>query len=623
MRGFKILVLVCLWIPASLSAQIPAWMTEVTGYEQPEWFNSQRVQIHSRVSRYFKDPDNALYAHWAKNVVKALGANTFTRHIKTDESPLYWKSAWGNWAPIANSRNIIQEAIKEAHQNNTHMIGYYNHYTDSYIRDKYPSYRCKDVTGKDVVKKGRGTMLCFNSPYTDSVAIRLIEFAKMGGDGIYFDEIHMPREGCWCENCKTKFKAQTGHDAPTTIDVNSTLYKKYQDFNNQSILEAFNFWREKLKEVNPNLVMIIGSNTLPRLDQRHLNTDLFRLANAHKTEWDIPVRTLTNMPAGIAVPNKSVWRGLGYTFDRDIADGRPAHIWVPGMSFVPANQVLAATAGLISFGHIANLDIFENLAPDLDFVPAIKYGNTVGSAMIQAKPLRWMLVHYSDAALEEYVGTNRVPLWKKFLSNLYGGYYVAQEQKYPVGIITDSQIEQGLFQGANVLFLPNREGISPAMQRKINEFKAAGGTVIEANENWKWYAAGAPFDQANQALNEVLSSVKARPLMESTAGSGFYYANYFSKKNGNNTVLLAAYSNDLNWIVTPHSKAEADELVPACVQPQAIKNIILTVLRAEKPLSVKRVETGENLKYQLEKGKLKVQVPAFQEGSLIEITYSK
>uniref|UniRef100_UPI0032171744 alpha-amylase family protein n=1 Tax=uncultured Draconibacterium sp. TaxID=1573823 RepID=UPI0032171744 len=600
---------------------IPAGLKDPKVYEQPYWFNSQRVQIHSRVSQYYNHPDHPIYSNWGRGVVSVVGANTFTRHIKTDDSLIHWESAWGKWTKLANSRNIIQEAVAEAHNNNCRIIGYYNHYTDGYLRDNYPEYKCKDVNGNDVIKKGRGTMLCFNSPFIDSVAVRLVEFARMGGDGIYFDEVHMPREGCWCDDCKRKFKAQTGKDAPSAIDVNSQLYKDYQNFNNQSVIEGFRKWKEELEAENPGLVMIIGSNTLPKLINRHLNTDLFRFAHAHKTEPEIPMRTLKLVPKGIAKPDHAVWRGLSYNFSRDIADGRPAHYWIPGMSFVPDNHIKAFSAGIISFGNIANLDMKENLAPDMDFVPAVKYGNTVSPALTGTKPLRWLLIHFNEKALEKHLGTSPAG-WSNFLSAFYGAYYGAQEQHIPVGIITDSQIKQGFFQDAKVLFLPNAETISSELKIKIEEFRKAGGTVISEIPGWDWHLGGAHFESAKKSFKALLDSVSGCPLMQSKGGSSFYYANYFVKKEADTIKYLASYSNSLEWIVVgAKNQTEGRQMAAKSKQPAPVSEIILSVRKGDKPLSVKDVVTGINIPYKILEGVLVVDVPVFQDAALIELTY--
>ncbi len=610
----------------SISAQIdPNWDINVTGYEQPSWFNSQRVQIHSRLAAtYYNNPDHAVYSNWAGDVISAVGANTFTRHIKTNDSPIHWQSAWGEWTTLADTRNIIQEAVDEAHANNTKMIGYYNHYTDGYLRDNFPQYKCKDVNGDDIVRTGRGTMLCFNSPAVDYIETRLIEYIQMGGDGIYFDEIHMPREGCWCTNCTTKYTTLTGNAIPTLTDFNNQTqtYKDYQNFNNESVLEVFYQWRQAIMAENPNAVMVIGSNTFPKMINRHLNSKLMRMSHAHKTEWELANKALNasasvnTMPTGVDVPNANVWRGLSYILSRDAGDGRPAHYWIPGMSFVPANNIKAATAGMISFGNIANIDMKETESPDMDFVDAVTYGNTVSPAFEGTKPLRWLLIHYNEEALEQHLG-NTIPGWTNFLSSFYGSYYGAQQQRVPIGVITDNQIEQGLFQGAKVLFLPNSSIISTELQTKINEFQAAGGVVISEDPSWHWQNGGSAFTTANNAFKALLDNVAERPFMDSSGGGTFYNANYFTKEEGMDIKYLASYSNDLEWITVG-----ATAQTTGNAQPSPVSGVVLTVDSDETPTLVRDVITNTPVAYTISGGQLTLTVPTFQDAALIEITYT-
>ncbi|ALJ04461.1 hypothetical protein APS56_04590 [Pseudalgibacter alginicilyticus] len=596
----------------------PNWIDQVTNYQQPSWFNRERVQIHTRLAApYYNNPDHPIYSNWARDVISVIGATVFTRHIKTNDDPIHWQSSWGKWTDFAENRNIIQEAINEAHTHNTKMIGYYNHYSDGYIRDNYPEYKCKDVNGNDIIREGRGTMICFNSPYIDLLATRLIEFAQMGGDGLYFDEIHMPREGCWCNYCKTKFNELTGQTAPTTINVNSQLYKDYQNFNNESVVEGFYKLRQTLEAENPDLVMIIGSNTLPKLTERHLNTNLFRLAHAHKTEWDISQRTLSSVPNGIMVPDEKVWRGLSYTFSRDISDGRPAHYWVPGMSFVPSKDILGATAGLISFGNIANLDMRETLSPDLDFINAVTYGNNVSSVFEDSKPNRWLLIHFNEKALETYSGETANG-WSNFLSPFYGSYYAASENKLSVGIITDSQLKQGLFQGAKVLFTPNTETISAELQIKIDEFESQGGVVITEDPSWEWENGGTDFNNAKNEFQAILNNVYSQPLFKSNGGSGFYYVNYFEKNDAGKFKYIASYSNELEW-VTVGATAQTN----GNLQPDPISGIKLIVNSGQIPTSVRNVLTDTPVSFNISNGVLSLDVPNFQNSGLIELTYDE
>ncbi|MFV0573785.1 MAG: T9SS type A sorting domain-containing protein [Xanthomarina gelatinilytica] len=633
MKKIIYLSLFCAVFSNITTAQIdPNWETEVTGYEQPAWFNSQRVQIHSRLAApYYNNPDHAIYSNWAGSVIDAVGANTFTRHVKTNDGPIHWQSAWGEWTTLANTRNIIQEAIDEAETHNKNMIGYYNHYTDGYLRDNFPNYKCKDVSGNDIVRTGRGTMICLNSPAVDLLETRLVEFINMGGKGIYFDEIHMPREGCWCGNCTTKYTNLTGNPIPTLTDFNNNTqtYKDYQNFNNASVVEAFYQWRQAIETANPEAVMIIGSNTYPKMINRHLNSDLMRVSHAHKSEWELANKTLNasasvnTMPTGIAVPNHSTWRALSYILSRDAGDGRPAHYWIPGMSFVPDYVLKAATAGMISFGNIANIDMKEQAGynpPDMDFVDAVTYGNTVSPAFEGTKPLRWLMIHYNEAALEQHLGHTQAG-WTNFLSSFHGAYYSGQQQKLPVGVITDSQLELGLFQGAKVLFLPNTSNISSAIQAQIDAFETNGGVVISEANNWHWQNGGAAFNNAKNALQGLLDGVSERPFMQSNGGGAFYNANYFIKEGATETKYLASYSNNLEWIIANATSPDYSDSGYPNSAPSPLSGITLTVRSNGTPTSVRDVVTNTPVSYTISGGELTLTVPTFQDAALIEITY--
>ena len=74
--------------------------------------------------------------------------------------------------------------------------------------------------------------MCFNSPYAEAFLTRALELAAMGVDGFYFDEVHMPKTGCWCTFCRKGFKTKTGLNHPRYADHDDPIWHKLIDFNN-------------------------------------------------------------------------------------------------------------------------------------------------------------------------------------------------------------------------------------------------------------------------------------------------------------------------------------------------------------------------------------------------------
>jgi hypothetical protein len=349
---------------------------------------------------------------------------------------------------------------------------------------------------------------------------------------------------------------------------------------------------------------------------------LQRIAGAHKTEWDLGVRRLIKgiVPDGVQIPDIEVFRGMNYTFIRDVGDGRPAHVWIPGMSYVPPDHIEAAAAGQIVFGNIANLDMGETYTPDEDFIPALELGQKVTQVMQKSRPVRWMLIHYNEAAQEHYL-PDVSKAWKHNIYPMYGAYDVAQSLKLPVGFITDSQLLQGMFQDAAVLFLPNAEFLAPGLQSRINEFEANGGIVISQEPDWNWYLDGSSYEEAFYSLTDKLQNISTPPSIHSEGGNTFYHAKYYYKMTEDTSQIIAAYSNDLGWIVSNSDEALAQEELAASIPPENVKDITLMIKDLPLPLSVKEVVSGQELNFSFNENTLIIQVPEFQFNAIVEISY--
>ena len=243
-------------------------------------------------------------------------------------------------------------------------------------------------------------------------------------------------------------------------------------------------------------------------------------------------------------------------------------------------------------------------------------------AFANTKPLRWLLLHFNEKALEKFPGTSPSG-WSKFLSAFYSTYQVAHGQHVPVGIITDAQIYEGFFQDASILFLPNTETISPELMVKIREFEKAGGTVISQAPEWNWHLGGDYFQHACQSFKILLDSVAERPVMQSMGGSSFFYSNYFVKNQADTTKYLASYSNTLNWI-DKGAVIQSEDAARSCdvKQPKPVNGITLKVNRRDSPLSVIDVIAGTKIPYKMAGGMLIVEVPEFEDAALIELTYT-
>ncbi|MBN1672394.1 MAG: hypothetical protein JXR37_15240 [Kiritimatiellae bacterium] len=607
----------------------PDWLDGATDYDLPAWYARHRVHLHTRLSMGARRMQNPVYqdAFWhAAEHVKRMGAHVFVRHIKSGGEGAWWPSKVGVLHPDAQDRNVAREIIDSAHKQGLHIIVYHRHMEDEGAAEAHPDWICRDCRGEPYRKRGR--KLCFNSPYADYFLTRALELIELGADGFYFDEVHMPRDCCWCRYCQAAFKQMTGLDHPTAPDPADPIWQKLKDFNNLTIERTFLRYRREFHKRRKDLVMLIGSNTWPGMGDRQMTGRLFRIADSQKTEFNMGFRTarrpLFAAPPDLVPYEPDVKIAMGYALARDATDGRPAHVWVPSLKTVPA--AVHAAAGIMTHGNIANLDIAEETIPTSTlFNDALALGNRVSPSFFQALPLRWAVLHFSERARDACT-SEPAKAHTRVLYPLYGAYRALLRAHLPVGFVTDSQLEEGVPAGCALLFVPERDTLTPNMQSAIATFERGGGTVVYQKDEWQWHtpAGLAPASRAFMAQIEHLA--KATPVL-AFGGPEKLHVVPFSRAPG--TRLTVALANDFSWVDTRRADRttnpqDYEALIAAQNTPPPPVQGVSVVIRngtGKRPDTVTEMVSGRLLAVEQDGNDAIVRVPEFGAMAVLDVAY--
>jgi hypothetical protein len=295
--------------------------------------------------------------------------------------------------------------------------------------------------------------------------------------------------------------------------------------------------------------MLVGSNSYPTMADRHMTHRLFRIADSMKTEFSLPMRHSGNvvlpLPTDLAPVERDAKIALGYTIARDSCDGRPAHIWAHGL--INEASTLYATAGMVTHGCIANLDIRENTIPNMMFAKAFALGDRVSPYFAGTVPLRWAALHYSEYARDRYA-TRVGEAWRRILYPVCGAYLALLRARLPVGIVTDSQLEEGLLDGYRVLFVPPQEDVTERMRAVVRGFRGEGGLVIEQQESWQWHDPNGGQDEAIRAFMAVIGDAAQGAPVQAFGGPEKMHAVSFLTRDGKR--LTISLANDFSWVYT-------------------------------------------------------------------------
>ncbi|MDP6539071.1 MAG: hypothetical protein QF410_05945 [Planctomycetota bacterium] len=529
-------------IAVELTPDRPNWLDEVSGLRAPAWYDRVRAGVHTRLSPRWRE--RATFRTAARSV-RGLGALVLVRHLRTLGEGAWWPSAVGPVEPWAADEDVARGIIGRAHAAGLRLIAYYRHTEDTGVAAQHPDWAARDDSGR-IYTRNRRPLMCLNSPYVEHVQARLLELVERGADGLYFDEVHMPPTGCWCGSCRTRFTAATGLPHPETIDDRDPLYRKLLEFNDVTIERAFLRWRRAIRARREDVVLLIGNHRAPDLLDSHTSGRLPRLADGVKTEFDKGLSARTDSllaRTGFAAPPRDVRLALGWSWCRDAAEGRPPHVWIPRLA--SSGAALAATAGVIAHGGVANLDHPEATIPDQKtFRAALELGARSGSALAGLRPTRRIALHHPERALAR-LAPDDAAAWREVVGPLVGAFEALMRSRLPVGLVSDNLLAEGALEGYEVLFLPSSSDLSAAMRAAVARFARDGGLVICNRVEWDWCASdGRP--RAVRAFLDALGPDRRRGAIEVEGGPAALHVVPYGE--GSRRVL--ALANEFDWVDT-------------------------------------------------------------------------
>jgi len=571
----------------------PDWLDEAVGYELPEWFDGTRLCMHTRLSPRWLlcEPFEEAAASF-----RSLGARCYVRHFKTLGEGAWWPSVMGPKELWASRVDVARGIVERAHGEGLRIIAYYRHMEDRGMAERHPAWACRDDRGELVLRRGGQPMLCFNTPAAQYVERRLLELVERGVDGFYFDEVHMPPDGCWCDHCRQAFHAATGLEHPSTIDEDDPLHRKLQDFTNLTIERTFLRWRRAIHARNPEAVLLVGSYRAGGLLDRHASDRLMRLADSVKTEFDKGADgrvdlLLAKLP-DLSTPPRDVRLACGWTWCRDAADGRPPHVWIPHIE--SEATACLATAAVIAHGGVANLDHPEESLPDpATFGAAVALGNRLSDHLGGARPLRWVALHVPGRARDR-LAPDVAAWWREGCAPLYEAFGALLRRRLPVGLVSDCQLAEGALDGYQALFLPSPADLTGEMRASVERFRDGGGRVVESGD-----------------VNELLFAVeplRAELPLEVVGGSEGMHAITYRPARGDGVIL--ALVNDFAGVRTVGATGKATA-TPVC------EGVRVRFRSQVRPTRILEAVSGVELVPTPTEGGFEVSLPPFPVAALV------
>jgi hypothetical protein len=278
---------------------------------------------------------------------------------------------------------------------------------------------------------------------------------------------------------------------------------------------------------------------------------------------------------------------------------------------------LYATAGMVTHGSIANLDVAEATIPNSMFKKAFALGERVSPHFAGTTPLRWAAVHYAESA-RNALAPDEIHQWKEVLYPVYGAYRALLRARLPVGVVTDSQLEEGLLDGYRVLFLPAPDHLTPRMEAAVRDFKSRGGTVVGQREAWQWHARNDGQQRTTEAFMEQLSGVLDSAAIRVVGGPEKMHSVCYTHREADR--LTIALANDFSWVYTGRAP-DATQVAELTKTPPPCRDVTIVLRRSEKPKRVFEAASGSILAFESTHDGVTIAVPEFEHMAVVVVEY--
>lgn len=618
-RDFIKLFAVTAVVPSAFAQVTPERIRRTTAVplSLPQWFEEARVQGHTRLPvSMLREPQ---FSDAGKRF-HSMGASVFCRHIKTAGEGAWWRSNVGAILPVAQSRNLVRELVDEAHDAGCKILAYYRHMEDAAEAERHPDWICRNWQGEPLATK-RGLHLCFSSPYRDFVERRLVEAVGFNVDGFYFDEMHMPAVGCWCDYCRSGFQRKYGEDLPALNNPADPVWHRLTDYINDVIVETFSAWRTAVHSIRPECVFVVSSHKFPAMTERHISSRLCRISDSVKTEFNEPLAFGSNAVfasrGGRVYYEKDVKMALGWCLVRDAASGRPPHVWIPGLQSDKA--ATSAAAAVIAHGGIANIDVQESNLPDVRFQNAFKLSSRIAPVMAGFRPLRWLGIYYSEAARDRNLSDPMMAM-RRSIFPVYGAFRALLRRGMSTSLVTDPILEAGEVDGYTALYVPDRSSMPLVLERRLKEFEGRGGLIIAPDMEWRWDVPSEQDRTEDMFLTALARKEIHAPIRVEAKDRNIHVGCYQSRIADH---LIVIVCNDFSWVWSGvRRRAQlVDESTLSGTPPDTVDNAVLFCKLKKPVLGIRELMGDALLPTRIDSiGQIKIQLPAFDVLIVLEIT---
>ncbi|SFD09980.1 alpha-amylase family protein [Spirosoma endophyticum] len=310
----------------------------------------------------------------------------------------------------------------------------------------------------------------YNFDFMTQVNQEIME--KFQPEGIFSNRWH-GHDICYCEHCKTNFKAASGLELPKAADKLDPTYRKWADWKMKRLREVWSVWDAGIRKQKPSARFI--PNGFPDKVMTGKEADLFFADQQARKGLTAPwangkgakeLRSTLGLKPLIGI--FSVGIEEEYRWKDSVQSDAEIRIWVAEGT---ANGMRPC---FVKFGG----DIYDKRW--MESVAKLYEGYYKNEKYLRnTAPMARVGVMYSEQTDRNYGGK---PWQQKSSDHLDGVYHNLVESRIPFDMVNDRLLTPEDLKRFKLLILPNIAALSDAQCKQIQAFVANGGSIVSTFE---------------------------------------------------------------------------------------------------------------------------------------------
>lgn len=314
---------------------------------------------------------------------------------------------------------------------------------------------------------------CWNTPLLDKMCEVLEEcFSRYPLEAAFYDGLLSRHGVCHCPSCKTKFKADTGHDLPKQNDNADPVFREYRAWKDHSLAEACRRVVQAVRVKNPNVQVVSNTpaawcNWCAVQPVEFFDATEFACCEVFPGFMDLKrggyihassVGTMAYSIAYTRGQSSGFPKVQSYNYAGYVNHGTQLDTMLEAKSSIAMGSVLCMA------GHRPTMK------------PAFEYIKGMESYMTDVLPVEHVVIAASQDSCNTQHDPNQIGI--AFFEDLIGSYQLMLDNHVPVEFINDRDLCGEVMNRYGVLLLSDMGYINAKQAESIRNFVAAGGGLI-------------------------------------------------------------------------------------------------------------------------------------------------